>query len=99
MYQVRRVNIGKTDQLDELAHACGELYSKTLVFFWRTVRHKREWLKAKHLMRLVTSDKLHAHTSDACVQSFFASLASWRARKKAGSPDARPAASQSSAHL
>jgi len=90
MYQVRRVNIGKTDQLDELAHACGELYSKTLVFFWRTVRHKRKWLKAKHLMRLVTSDKLHAHTSDACVQSFFAGLASWRERKKAGSPDAKP---------
>jgi len=33
MYQVRRVHIGKTKQLDELAHACGELYSKTVVFF------------------------------------------------------------------
>jgi transposase len=32
---VRRVRIGKTVQLDELAHACGELYSKALVFFWR----------------------------------------------------------------
>jgi putative transposase len=42
MYHVRRVNIGKTAQLDELAHACGELYSKTLVFFWRPVRHKRK---------------------------------------------------------
>jgi putative transposase len=40
MYQVRRVTIGKTKQLSELAHACGELYSKTLTFFWRTVRYK-----------------------------------------------------------
>lgn len=32
MYQVRRLNIGKTAQLDELAHTCGELYSQTLVF-------------------------------------------------------------------
>jgi len=32
MYQVRRVNIGKTAHLDELAHACGELYSQAVVF-------------------------------------------------------------------
>src|SRR5207237_2897335 len=88
MYQVRRVNIGKSAQLDELAHECGLLYSKTLVFFWRTVRHKNIWLKPKHLMRLFTSPKLHAHTSDACVQAFFASLRSWRERKKLGDPDA-----------
>jgi putative transposase len=89
-YQVRRVNIGKTTQLDELAHACGLLYSQTVVFFWRTVRHKGIWLKPKHLMRLFTSPKLHAHTADACVQAFFASLTSWRERKKLGDPDAHP---------
>lgn len=89
MYQVRRVNIGKTSQLDELAHACGEIYSRTLVFFWRTVRHKGLWLKGKHLMRWHTSNRLHAHTADACVQAFFASLKSWRARRKTD-PQARP---------
>jgi putative transposase len=89
MYVVRRINIGKTEQLNELAHACGELYSQTLVFFWRTVRHKGIWLKPKHLMRLFTSPKLHAHTSDACVQAFFASLKSWRARRKSD-PHAHP---------
>ena len=89
MYQVRRVNLGKTAQLDELAHACAVLYSQTLVFFWRTVRHKNVWLKPKHLMRLFTSDKLHAHTSDACVQAFFAGLNSWRERRKSD-PTAKP---------
>jgi putative transposase len=89
MYNVRRINIDKTAQLDELAHACGELYSQTLVFFWRTVRHKGIWLKPWHLMRLFTSEKLHAHTSDACVQAFFASLKSWRARRKSD-PNAHP---------
>ncbi len=82
MYQVRRVNIGKTAQLDELAHACGELYTQMLVFFWRTVRHKNLWLKEKHLKRLFTSKSLHAHTSDACVEAFFASLKSWRERRE-----------------
>ena len=89
MYQVRRVKIGKTKQLDELAHACGELYTQTLVFFWRTVRHKGIWLKPKHLMRLFTSEKLHAHTSDACVQAFFSALKSWRELRKS-TPRARP---------
>jgi putative transposase len=90
MYQVRRVYIGKTTQLDELAHECGKLYTQTLVSFWRTVRHKGIWLKPKHLMRWLTSKKLHAHTADACVQAFFASLASWRERRSAGAPDAHP---------
>lgn len=89
MYSVRRVNIGKTAQLDELAQECGRLYSQTLVFFWRTVRHKGIWLKPKHLMQLFPSPKLHAHTADACVQAFFASLKSWRERRKTD-PDAHP---------
>lgn len=88
-YQVRRVHIGKTAQLDELARECGRLYSQTLVFFWRTVRHQGIWLKPKHLMRLFTSQKLHAHTSDACVQAFFAGLTSWRKRRKSD-PKAKP---------
>ena len=90
MYQVRRVHIGKTDQLDELARECGKLYSQTVISFWRTVRKQGIWLKPKHLMRWHTSSKLHAHTADACVQAFFASLASWRERKKLGQPDAKP---------
>ncbi len=90
MYHVRRVQIGKTSQLDELAHECGLLYTQTLVFFWRTVRHKGIWLKEKHLKRLFTSKKLHAHTADACVEAFIAGMKSWRERKKAGDPDAHP---------
>ena len=89
MYHVRRMNLGKTPQLDELAHACGELYTKTLVFFWRTVRHKGIWLKPKHLMRLFTSKKVHAHTADACVQAFCTALKSWRERRETD-PTAHP---------
>ena len=48
--------------------------SQTLASFWRTVRHKGIWLNPKHLMRWHTSNKLHAHTADACVQAFFAGL-------------------------
>lgn len=91
-YTVRRVNIGKTAQLDALAHAAGQVYSRTLVFFWRIVRKQGIWLKPKHLMRLIPTDPdhlLHAHSVDAAVQSFFAGLASWRARRKSD-PNAKP---------
>lgn len=84
-YTIRRMNLGKTAQLDALAHAAGQVYSRTLVFFWRTVRKQDLWLKPKHLMRLIPTDPdhvLHAHTVDAAVQSFFAGLASWRERRK-----------------
>jgi hypothetical protein len=91
-YTIRRVNIGKTAQLDALAHAAGQVYSRTLVFFWRTVRKQGIWLKPKHLMRLIPTDPdhlLHAHSVDAAVQSFFAGLASWRERRKSD-PNANP---------
>jgi len=89
LYTVRQLKIGRTEQMDALARAAGDLYSQVVVWFWRTVRHKGLWLAAKHLMRWLTSALLHAHSSDAVVQSFFAALASWRERRK-DDPDAHP---------
>jgi putative transposase len=89
LYTVRKVKIGRTAQMDELARAAGALYSQVVVWFWRTKRHKDLWLKAKHLMRWLTSALLHAHSSDAVVQSFFAALASWQARRTLD-PEAKP---------
>jgi len=54
MSHVRRVKIGKTAHLDELAHTGGHLSSKTLVFFWRTVGKQGVWLAPKYLMHLFT---------------------------------------------
>jgi putative transposase len=91
-YSVRRVHLDKTAQLDALAHAAGQVYSRTLVFFWRTVRKQGIWLKPKSLMRLIPNDPehlLHAHSVDATIQSFYAGLSSWRERRKTDST-ARP---------
>jgi putative transposase len=88
MYTVRRIKIGKSKQLDTLALECGKLYSDTVVWFWRTVRHQGIWLKPSSMMRWLNSDNLHAHTADACVQAFFSSLKSWRVRRKVD-PDAK----------
>ena len=88
-YIVRKIKIGKTLQLDELARAAGELYSKTLVSFWRTVRKKDVWLSGYSMEKWHISNKFHAHTSDAITQSFYASLKSWRSRRKLD-PNSKP---------
>lgn len=82
MYNVRKLKIDQTEQLDALATASGELYSRTLVYFWRTVRKHDLWLKPSSMMRWQNSSELHAHSADAVVQSFYASLKSWRALRK-----------------
>jgi putative transposase len=91
-YSVRKLKIGNTEQMQNLSRAAGELYSRTVVCFWRTVRKQGKWLKPSSLMRWLPNDsenRLHAHSADAVVQSFFASLKSWRERRKAD-PDAHP---------
>ncbi len=89
MYEVRKLKIDPTKQADALALASGELYSRTAVSFWRTVRKQGIWLKPSSMMRWQNSDKLHAHSADAVVQSFYASLKSWRILRKVN-PDAKP---------
>jgi putative transposase len=91
-YTVRKLKIERTDQLDELARASGELYTQSMVWFWRTVRKQAHWSTPAAMMRLFPRDpeqRLHSHTCDAVVQSFHASLKSWRARRKTD-PKARP---------
>jgi len=88
-YTVRKLKLKYSEQLNELAHTSGELYSKTLVSFWRTVRKKNVWLSGYTMERWLMSDKLHAHSSDAVTQSFFASLKSWRKRRKTD-PKSKP---------
>jgi putative transposase len=86
---VRRLRLKPASHLDALAQAAGELYTRTVVSFWRTVRKKGVWLKPSSMMRWHTSTRLHAHSADAIVESFYAALKSWRKRRKAD-PHVRP---------
>jgi len=88
-YEVRRLRLAPTPQLDDLARAAGELYSGVVVSFWRTVRKHGVWLKPSSMMRWHTSNQLHAHSADAVVQSFYAALKSWLGRRKID-PQAKP---------
>ncbi len=89
MYKTTRLNLEKTEQLDILARAAGELYSRTLATYWRIVRKKGVFLSQYGMEKLCTSNQLHAHTSDAIVGNFYSSIKSANARKKAGSTEAK----------
>ena len=76
MYIVRKIKIGTSEQLDELALAAGALYSDALVYLWRVVRKKNIWLSSSALEKIFISEALHSHTSDATVQSIVHALKS-----------------------
>ena len=81
-YLVRRVNIGRSEQLNKLTLACGRLYSLTLVWLRHFVRKHRDWIEPSTMMRWLNSKELHAHAANACVQAFYASSKSWGCRLK-----------------
>ncbi|MCZ6634372.1 MAG: transposase [bacterium] len=86
---VRKLKVAKTDPLDQLALASGDLYSRVVVYFWRTVRKKGIWLSPNALMKIFKSDDLHSQSAQATIQTFCASLKSWRVRRKVD-PEAKP---------
>ena len=88
-YTIRKLKLGKTEQLDRLALASGDLYSQALIYFWRVVRKKGIWLSPTALMKLFRAEELHSQSAQAVVQSFCANLKSWRQRRKRD-PNARP---------
>jgi putative transposase len=89
MYVVRKLKVGTSSCLDELAKESGRLYSQVVVYFWRVVRKKGIWLSSATLMKLFHSDQLHSQSAQATIQAFEASLKSWRTRRK-GNPHAKP---------
>ncbi|MDR2695620.1 MAG: transposase [Deltaproteobacteria bacterium] len=88
-YLTRQLKVGKSARLDELAHEAGAVYTKTLVTFWRVVRHSDHWLSRYAMQRLIRSGNLHSQTTQGIVETFYEALASWRSLRKID-PDAKP---------
>ena len=89
MYLVKRLDLEKTEQLDKLARASGELYSRILVSYWRVLRKKSIFLSNYTMQKWHTSPDLHAHSSDAIADNFYASIKSANQRKKSGDTGAK----------
>jgi putative transposase len=93
MKLVRKLYIGRNEQLDELARTAGELYTQTMVTFWRIQRKQGLFLSSGSMEKICNSKKMHAHTADAVVQSFYSALKSYYSRKEVD-PKARPPRTQ-----
>lgn len=89
MYKTVRLDLEKTPLLDKLARASGELYSRILVSYWRVLRKKSVFLSNYSMQKWHTSQELHAHSSDAIADNFYASIKSANERKKAGDIQAK----------
>ena len=59
MYTTVQLKIGKSEELDRLAHEAGIVYSQTVVTFWRAVRNNNHWLSQYGMQRLIGSSTLH----------------------------------------
>ena len=97
---VRKINLPASPLLDHLCHAAGLLYSQVLTTYWRILRktgngkqgRKVVFLSQYGMEKLHPKDPLgalHAHSCDAVVGNFYASLKSANERKKKGQASAK----------
>lgn len=97
---VRKVALPKSELLDRLSRASGQLYTQALVTYWRVLRktgtgkngRKPVFLSQYGMEALYPSDPerlLHSHTCDAIVGNFYASIKSANERKKQGCQEAK----------
>ncbi len=97
---VRKMALPKSDLLDRLSRASGQLYTQTLVTYWRILRktgsgkngRKPVFLSQYGMEALYPNDPdrvLHSHTCDAIVGNFYASIKSANERKKKGCKEAK----------
>lgn len=89
LYRVEKFKLPTSKQLDSLALAAGELYSKTLVTYWRILRKKHLFLSQYGMEKIHISPCLHSHTSDAIVGNFYGAIKSANKRKKDGDKEAK----------
>lgn len=89
LYTVKKLDLSSTEQLDNLALAAGELYTRVLVSYWRVVRKKNIFLSQYGMEKWHTSPHLHAHSSDAIAGNFYAAIKSAQERKKSGDSEAK----------
>ena len=87
LYATKKLKIGKTPRLDELALEAGTIYSKVLIEFWRIVRHSQHWLSKYKMPKMqlgyeMSSGKLHSQTIQGLSEMFYEALDGWRELRK-----------------
>lgn len=74
-------------EADALNRESGRVYTETLVWHWRVLRHKDIWLRlgaAEKLGDYFSDTTLHAHSRDAAQQGFYKACKTAKACQEAG---------------
>lgn len=61
-HTVRKKNIPKTDQLDRICRACGQVWTKTVRRFWRTYRKQGVWLSKYDMHNWICTETIRTDT-------------------------------------
>ena len=91
MYTTKKIKVTPTEELDELTHEAGRVYSKVVSLICKVKKKKGFWLSEKSVrsyMRL-RGYNLHSQTVQAIIRSYFDSLKSYF-RVSQSNPDAKP---------
>ena len=69
-YTVRKKKLPQTDQLDRVARACGQVWSRMAVRFWRTYRKYDVWLSKYDMQKWMCTDKISASPDHEALSAF-----------------------------
>lgn len=91
MYTTTTIKHKRTDFLDTLARESGRCYSKVVSLVRKTHQRKGFWLSKGAMQKYLRlrGYALHSQSVQACVDSYFDALSSYRQVKKSN-PDAKP---------
>jgi len=86
MYKTRKLKLGQSDQLDELAEASAKLWNDVCKWYWRTVDRQDHWLSVKAFKRwhAKSHESFHSQTSQAVVEQFHNAIKSWHRNDRKG---------------
>ena len=86
MYLIRKLKLGRTDQLDRLARRAGDLWSTVAKWHWRFVRRQGYWLSKGQAQKIYCKgyDGLHSQSAQAVADSFYDALQAWRKKRESG---------------
>ena len=91
MYTTTTIKHKRAEALDALAREAGRCYSRTVSLLRKTHKRKGFWLSKGAVQKYLRlrGFALHSQSVQACVDSYFDALSSYRQAKKSN-PDAKP---------
>jgi len=88
MHKTRKLHIGESERLDELASASAELWNRICTWYWRTVDRQDHFLSKWSMQKWHVNghEDFHIHTAQAVNDQFYDAIRSWHGNDRKGNP-------------